>query len=118
MFPIAIRWQVVRNRERCMSCNDTFESTGCIRRAGHEWWEMFRRHASQWNEDAIHSMNADAAWFNVPFLRALDGTVKAHLDIILSEISSIILRLEGFPDWHRSSPLSVSTLGILLRQIS
>ena len=90
---------------------------GCNLAAAHEWWANFQHHGSPSGDDAIHNRHADAAHFNAPFLRALDGLVRAHPDIFLWELSSIFKRSALLPDWDERWPTSFSSLGELRRLI-
>lgn len=117
MFPIAVRWQVVRNRQRGLGWDSIVDHAGCSLRAAHQWWENFERNGSPWNDDCIQNQHADSARFNATFLRALNSLVTAHPEIFLRELSSLFQRLEELPDWNRSWPTSVTTLGLMLRQI-
>jgi len=117
MFPLSIRWQVIRNRQRGLPWDSIVLHAGCSLAAAHEWWSNFQRHGSPWADDAIHNRHADAARFNAPFLRALDGLVRAHPEIFLREVSSIFKRLALLPDWDPRWPTSKSTLGEMLRLI-
>jgi len=72
---------------------------------------------SPWGDDAIHNRHADAAHFSAPFLRALDGLVRAHPEIFLRELSVIFKRLALLPDWDERWPTSSSSLREMLRLI-
>jgi len=77
----------------------------------------FQRHGSPWADNAIHNLHADAARFNGPFLRALDGLVRAHPEIFLRELSSIFRRLAVLPDWDPHWPTSTSFLDEILHLV-
>jgi len=81
IFLIAIRWQVIRNRQRGLRWSFIVNHAGCSLATAHEWLANFQRHGSPWNDDAIHNRQADAARFNAQFLRALDSLVRAHPEI-------------------------------------
>jgi len=117
MFPLSIRWQVIRNRQRGLPWDSIVLHAGCSLAAAHEWWSNFQRHGSLWADDAIHNRHADSGRFNAPFSRALDGLVRAHSEIFLREVSSIFKMLALLPDRDRW-PTSKSTLGEILRLIS
>jgi len=117
MLPLAVRWQVIRNRQRGLPWDSIALHAGCSLAAAHKWWANFQRHGCPWEDDAIHNRHADAARFNAPFLRALDGLVRTHPEIFLRELSSIFKRLALLPDWDARWPTSVSPLGEILRLI-
>ena len=117
MFPIAICWQVIRNRQRGLSWSSIVYHAGCSLATAHEWWASFRRHGSPWNDDAIHNRHADAARFNAQFLRALDSLLRAHPEVFLRELSAIFRRLTLLPEWDHRWATSTSTLGEMLRLI-
>lgn len=117
MFPIAVRWQVVRNRLRGLSWKSIVDHAGCSMRAAHEWRANYERHGSPWNDYVIQNHHADPARFNPAILRALDGLDRAHPEIFLCELSSIFKRLEKLPGWNHHWPPGAWTLGALLRQI-
>jgi len=85
--------------------------------AAHKWCANFERHGSPWSDDAIQNLYAEAAQFNAPFLRALDGLVRSHLEFFLREISSVLQRLETLPDWDPRWATSKSTLSAMLMVI-
>jgi len=85
--------------------------------AAHKWWANFERHGSPWSDDAIQNLYAEAAQFNAPFLRALDGLVRSHLEFFLQEISSVLQRLATLPDWDPRWATSKSTLSAMLTVI-
>ena len=90
---------------------------GCSLAAAHEWWAKFQHHGSPWGDDAIHNRHADAARFNAPFLRALDGLVRAYPEISLRELSCIFKRLALLSNWDERWRTSSSSLGEMLRLI-
>lgn len=102
MFPIAIRWQVIRNRQRGLSWESIIDHAGCSLSAAHQWWANYERHGSPWNDDAIHSRHADAAVFNASFLAALDYIVRSHPDMSLGEIEAIFRQLGELPGWDEA----------------
>lgn len=117
MFPIAIRSQVVRNRQRGMDWGSIVDHAGCSMRAALEWWSNFERHGSPWNDHVILNKHANAIRFNAPFLRALASLVQAHPEFFLRELSSIFRRLKELPEWDHGWPSSTSTLSEMLAQI-
>ena len=117
MFPLAVRWQVIRNCQRGLPWDSIVLHAGCSLAEAHEWWENFQHHGSPWGDDAIHDRHADAARFNAPFLRALDGLVRSHPEIFFRELSSIFKRLAVLPDSDERWPTSSSSLGEVLRLI-
>ena len=90
---------------------------GCSLAAAHKWCANFPRYRSPWSDDAIRNLRADAAQFNVPFLRALDGLVRAHPELFLPETSSVLHRLATVPDLDQCWPTSRITLGAMLSLI-
>jgi len=117
MFPIANRWQVIRNCQRGLSWSSIVDHAGCSLATAHEWWVNFRRHGFPWNDNAIHNRHANAARFNAQFLRALKSLVRAHPEVFLREMSAIFRRLTLLPEWDQRWPTSTSTLGLMLRLI-
>lgn len=117
MFPLSVRWQIIRNRRRGLSWETIVDHAGCSMRAAHEWWTNYQRHGSPWNDDEIQNQHEDAARFDPALLRALEGLVRAHLEMFFRRVSSIFMRLEELPGWNHHWPSSVSTLGALLRQV-
>lgn len=101
MFPIAVRWQVVRNRQRGMDRGSIVDHAGCSMPAALEWWSNFERHGSPWNDHVVVNQHASAVRFNAPLLRALDSLVQAHPEFFLRKVSSIFRRLDEQPEWDR-----------------
>eukprot|EP00168_Porphyra_purpurea_P017211 TRINITY_DN5853_c0_g1_i1.p1 TRINITY_DN5853_c0_g1~~TRINITY_DN5853_c0_g1_i1.p1 ORF type:complete len:256 (-),score=14.86 TRINITY_DN5853_c0_g1_i1:539-1255(-) len=117
MFPIAVRWQVIHNRQRGKSWASIIDHAGCSLAAAHEWWDNFQRHGSPWNDEAILNRHADAADFNAEFLAALNSVVRAHPEMFLWEMDIIFRRLADLPGWDASWPSSSSTLSTMLGKI-
>ena len=79
MFPLYVRWQVIRNRKRGPRWDSMVMHADCSLAEAQEWWVNFQHHGSPWGDDSIQNRHADAARFNAPFLRDLDGLIREHL---------------------------------------
>jgi len=89
MFPLAVRRQVIRNRQRGLSWDSIIEHCGCSRAAAMGWWNNFVRGGSPWSDPALENRHVDAARFQAPFLRAFESLVLSHPEVLLREMKSI-----------------------------
>lgn len=117
MFPLAVRWQVIRNRQKGRSWASIVDHCGCSLAAAQEWWSNFEHHGSPWRDPVLENRHADAARFRPEFLRALEGLVRLHPEMFLHEMKTIFVRLLELPGFDASWPCSVSTLSRMLNAI-
>jgi len=54
--------------------------------AAMQWWSNFVRGGSPWSDPVYENRHIDAARFQAPFLRAVEGLVRSHPEIFLREI--------------------------------
>jgi len=118
MFPLAVRWQVIRNRQRSLSWDSIIERCGCSRAGAMQWWSKFVRGASPWSDPVLENRHIDAARFPAPFLLALEGLVRSHPEIFLREMNSISSRLMALPNFDALWPHSLSSLSRMLNAFS
>ena len=85
--------------------------------AAMQCWSNFVRGGSPWSDPVYENRYIDAARFQAPFLRAVEGLVRSHPEIFLREIKSIFDRLMALPDFDASWPQSLFSLSRMLNAI-
>jgi len=117
VFPLAVRWQAIRNHQRAVSWESNIEHCMCNRTESMGWWRNLLHGGSPWSDPDLENRRVDAARFQAPFMRGLEGLVRSHPDIFLRDMKSSFDFLMPFPDFDASWPHSPSSLSRILKAI-
>jgi len=82
-----------------------------------QWWSNFVRGRSPWNDPVLENRHIDAARFQAPFSRALEGLVRSHPEVFLREMKSSFDRLMALPYFDASWLHTLSSLSRMLNAI-